>query len=144
VERAAVASRVDNLLQAWRKIVVKMLPGVVQAKQLKRGVWFQDTLVDVRVMVEAWEAACAKLGADAAVDGSAVMCTYLEPALPSAGAAPPAPKSVAEPRPQTAPEPRLQAAPEPRPQPAPSQRNSVPPQSQQVPEKPRALLVTLG
>lgn len=143
VERAAVASRVDNLLQAWRKVVVKMMPGV-QAKQLKRGVWFQDTLVDVRVMVEAWEAACAKLGAEAAVDGSAVMCTYLEPALPSAGAAPPAPKSVAEPRPQTAPEPRLQPAPEPRPQPAPSQRNSVPPQSQQVTEKPRALLVTLG
>lgn len=144
VERAAVASRVDNLLQAWRKVVVKMMPGV-QAKQLKRGVWFQDTLVDVRVMVEAWEAACAKLGAEAAVDGSAVMCMYLEPALPSAGAAPPASKSVAEPRPQTAPEPRLQAAPEPRPQPAPSQRNSVPPQSQQVPaEKPRALLVNLG
>ena len=127
------------------------MPGV-QARQLKRGVWFRDTLVDVRVMVEAWEAACAKLGAEAAVDGSAVMCTYLEPALPSAGAAPPAPKSVAEPRPQTAPEPRLQPAPEsraqhpqePRPQPAPSQRSSMPPQSQQVPEKPRALLVTLG
>ena len=154
VERAAVASRVDNLLQAWRKIVVKMLPGVVQVKQLKRGVWFQDTLVDVRVMVEAWEAACAKLGAEAAVDGSAAKCTYLEPALPSAGApntAPPAPRAVAEPRSlpapelrlQPAPEPRLQPAPEPRPQPSPSQRNSVP-QSQQVPERPRALLVTLG
>ena len=154
VERAAVASRVDNLLQAWRKIVVKMLPGVVQAKQLKRGVWFQDTLVDVRVMVESWEAACAKLGAEAAVDGSAAKCTYLEPALPSAGApntAPPAPRAVAEPRSLPAPEPRLQLAPEPRlqpapeqrPQPAPSQRSSVP-QSQQVPEKPHALLVTLG
>jgi hypothetical protein len=142
------------LLQAWRKIVVKMLPGVVQAKQLKRGVWVQDTLVDVRVMVEAWEAACAKLGADAAVDGGAVRCTYLEPALPSTGApntAPPAPRAVAEPRSlpapelrlQPAPEPRLQPAPEPRPQPAPSQRNSVP-QSQQVAERPRALLVTLG
>ena len=85
VERAAVASRVDNLLQAWRKLVVKLLPGV-QAKQLKRGVWLQDTLVDVRVMVEAWEAACAKLGAEAAVDGGAVRCSYLEPALPSATA----------------------------------------------------------
>jgi hypothetical protein len=85
VERAAVASRVVNLLQAWRKLVVKLLPGV-QAKQLKRGVWFQDTLVDVRVMVEAWEAACAKLGAEAAVDGGAVRCSYLEPALPSATA----------------------------------------------------------
>jgi hypothetical protein len=86
VERAAVASRVDNLLQAWRKLVVKLLPGV-QEKQLKRGVWLQDTLVDVRVMVEAWEAACAKLGAEAAVDGGAVRCSYLEPALPSASAA---------------------------------------------------------
>jgi 2-oxoglutarate dehydrogenase E2 component (dihydrolipoamide succinyltransferase) len=142
------------LLQAWRKIVVKMLPGVVQAKQLKRGVWVQDTLVDVRVMVEAWEAACAKLGADAAVDGGAVRCTYLEPALPSTGApntAPPVPRSVAEPRSLPAPEPKLQPAPEPRPlpapeprpQPAPSQRSSVL-QSQQVPERPRALLVTLG
>jgi hypothetical protein len=140
------------LLQAWRKIVVKMLPGVVQAKQLKRGVWVQDTLVDVRVMVEAWEAACAKLGAEAAVDGSAAKCTYLEPALPSAGApnnAPPAPRSeprslpAPELRLQPAPEPRLQPAPEPRPQPAPSQRSSVP-QSQQVAERPRALLVTLG
>ena len=85
VERAAVASRVDNLLQAWRKLVAKMLPGV-QAKQLKRGVWCNEVLVDVRVMVEEWETACVKLGAEAAVDGGAVQCTYLEPALPNAAA----------------------------------------------------------
>jgi hypothetical protein len=86
VERAAAASRVDNLLQAWRKLVASMLSNAVPAKQLKRGVWFQDTLVDVRVMVEAWEAACAKLSAEAAVDGGAVRCSYLEPALPCTGA----------------------------------------------------------
>ena len=83
VERVAAACRVDNLIQAWRKIVVKMIPGAPQVKQLKRGVWCQDMLVDVRVMVEHWENACAKLGAEASVDGGAVKCSYLEPALPS-------------------------------------------------------------
>lgn len=84
VERTAVASRVDNLLQAWRKLVVKMLPAPVQAKQMKRGVWCQDVLVDVRIMAEPWDTACAKLGAEAtASDSSAVKCSYLEPALPS-------------------------------------------------------------
>jgi hypothetical protein len=86
VERAAAASRVDTLLQAWRKLVGSMMSSAAPAKQLKRGVWFQDTLVDVRVMVEAWEAACAKLSAEAAVDGGAVRCSYLEPALPCTGA----------------------------------------------------------
>ena len=84
VERVAAVCRVDNLIQAWRKIVVKMLPSAPLAKQLKRGVWCQDMLVDVRVMVETWESACAKLGAEASVDGGAVKCSYLEPALPSA------------------------------------------------------------
>jgi len=83
VERVAAACRVDNLIQAWRKIMVKMLPGAPQVKQLKRGVWCQDMLVDVRVMVETWESACAKLGAEANVDGGAVKCSYLEPALPT-------------------------------------------------------------
>ena len=83
VERVAAMCRVDNLIQAWRKIVVKMIPGAPQAKQLKRGVWCQDMLVDVRVMVETWESACAKLGAEANVDGGAVKCSYLEPALPN-------------------------------------------------------------
>ena len=83
VERVAAACRVDNLIQAWRKIMVKMLPGAPQVKQLKRGVWCQDMLVDVRVMVETWESACAKLGAEASVDGGAVKCSYLEPALPN-------------------------------------------------------------
>ena len=83
VERVAAVCRVDNLIQAWRKIVVKMLPSAPLAKQLKRGVWCQDMLVDVRVMVEHWESACAKLGAEASVDGGAVKCSYLEPALPS-------------------------------------------------------------
>ena len=83
VERVAAVCRVDNLIQAWRKIVVKMIPGAPQVKQLKRGVWCQDMLVDVRVMVEHWESACAKLGAEASVDGGAVKCSYLEPALPS-------------------------------------------------------------
>jgi len=84
VERTAVASRVDNLLQAWRKLVVKMLPAPVQAKQMKRGVWCNEVLVDVRFMAEPWDTACAKLGAEAtASDSSAVKCSYLEPALPS-------------------------------------------------------------
>ena len=83
VERVAAAYRVDNLIQSWCKIVVKMLPGAPQVKQLKRGVWCQDMLVDVRVMVETWESACAKLGAEASVDGGAVKCSYLVPALPS-------------------------------------------------------------
>ena len=84
VERTAVASRVDNLLQAWRKLVVKMLPAPVQAKHMKRGVWCQDVLVDVRIMAEPRDTACAKLGAEAtASDSSAVKCSYLEPALPS-------------------------------------------------------------
>jgi hypothetical protein len=84
VERVAAVCRVDNLIQAWRKIVVKMIPSAPQAKQLKRGAWCQDMLVDVRVMVEQWESACAKLGAEASVDGGAVQCSYIEPALPSA------------------------------------------------------------
>jgi len=145
VERAAVASRVDNLLQAWRKLVVKLLPGGVQAKQLKRGVWLQDTLVDVRVMVEAWEAACAKLGAEAAVDGGAVRCSYLEPALPSvlpasaaasaASAAPSAAPSAAFSAAHSAAAPKL----EPR-----ALLPSAPAQGQPAQEKPRALLVKLG
>jgi len=141
VERAAAASRADNLLQAWRKLVARMLPGAVQAKQLRRGAWFQDTLVDVRVMVEAWEAACAKLGAEAAVDDSAARCTYLEPALPSAAqgvaqAARAAAPSAAAPAPQPAAVPR--------PLPAPS-TSAVPLAALQAPE-PRAppLLVSLG
>ena len=84
VERVAAVCRVDNLIQAWRKIVVKMIPSAPQAKQLKRGVWCQEVFVDVRVMVEIWESACAKLGAEASVDGGGVKCSYLEPALPSA------------------------------------------------------------
>jgi hypothetical protein len=83
VERVAVACRVDNLIQDWRKKVVKMIPSAPQAKELKRGVWCQDVFVDVRVMVEIWESACAKLGAEASVDGGGVKCSYLEPALPS-------------------------------------------------------------
>ncbi len=84
VERVAAVCRVDNLIQAWRKIVVKMIPGAPQAKDMKRGAWCQDMLVDVRGMVEQWESACAKLGAEASVDGGAVQCSYIEPALPSA------------------------------------------------------------
>jgi len=151
VERAAVASRVDNLLQAWRKIVVKLLPGV-QAKQLKRGVWFQDTLVDVRVMVEAWEAACAKLGAEASVDGGAVRCSYLEPALPSAAAPSAAAPSAASVVPNAAARATASALPSaavpaPKPEPRALQGfTSAPPaQGQPAQEKPRApLLVTLG
>ena len=33
-------------------------------------------LIDVCVMVEQWESACAKLGAEASVDGGAVKCSY--------------------------------------------------------------------
>ena len=155
VERTAVASRVDNLLHAWRKLVVKLLPGV-QAKQLKRGVWLQDTLVDVRVMVEAWEAACAKLGAEAAVDGGAVRCSYLEPALPSASVAPsasaPSDASAAAPNAAAAaraPASALPSAAVPAPKPEPRALQgftSAPPaQGQPAQEKPRApLLVTLG
>ena len=155
VERAAVASRVDNLLQAWRKLVVKLLPGGVQAKQLKRGAWLQDTLVDVRVMVEAWEAACAKLGAEAAVDGAAVRCSYLEPALPSAAvprASAPSDASAAAPNAAAAARATASALPSaavpaPKPEPRALQGfTSAPPaQVQPAQEKSRApLLVTLG
>ena len=140
VERAAAASRADNLLQAWRKLVVRMLPGAVQARQLKRGAWFQDTLVDVRVMVEAWEAACAKLGAEAAVDGGAVKCTYLEPALPSAA------QGVAQAAPRAAPSaaaPAPQPAAVPRPLPSPSSKSAVPLAGLQA-QEPLPLLVSLG
>jgi hypothetical protein len=34
-------------------------------------------------MVEIWESACAKLRAEASVDGGGVKCSYLETALPS-------------------------------------------------------------
>ena len=164
VERAAIASRVDNLLQAWRKLVAKMLPGV-QAKQLKRGVWCNEVLVDVRVMVEEWETACAKLGAEAAVDGGAVQCTYLEPALPNAAASnslssaaahsvPSATVPSFAPRTAPYPAPRTQNA-VPKTMPALSQKEkatekinakiSAATQALQVPEKPRPpLLITLG
>jgi hypothetical protein len=145
VERAAAASRADNLLQAWRKLVARMLPGPVQAKQLRRGAWFQDTLVDVRVMVEAWEAACAKLGAEAAVDGGAVKCTYLEPALPTGtGSAAQGVALAARAAAPSAAAPAPQPAAVPRPLPAPS-TSAVPLAALQAPE-PRAppLLVSLG
>jgi len=153
VERAAVASRVDNLLQAWRKLVVKLLPGGVQAKQLKRGAWLQDTLVDVRVMVEAWEAACAKLGAEAAVDGGAVRCSYLEPALPSvlpasaaasaASAAPSAAPSAAFSAAHSAAFSAAHSAAAPKLEPR-ALLPSAPAQGQPAQEMPRALLVKLG
>ena len=53
-----------------------------QVKQLKRGFWHQDTLVDIRFMAETWENACSKLGAEATVDHNAAKCSYLEPTLP--------------------------------------------------------------
>ena len=122
-----------------------MLPGAVQARQLKRGAWFQDTLVDVRVMVEAWEAACAKLGAEAAVDGGAVKCTYLEPALPSAvhGVTQPARAAAPSAAAPSAAAPAPQPAAVPRPLPSPSSKSAVPLAGLQA-QEPLPLLVSLG
>ena len=87
-ERYAASSRNDNLFNGWRRVVVRMLPGDVAVKALKRSVWHMDTLVDTRAMYEDWPAACAKMCAEAlAVDKGVVKCSYVEPALPS-GAAP--------------------------------------------------------
>ena len=99
-ERYAASSRNDNLFNGWRRVVVRMLPGDVAVKALKRSTWHMDTLVDTRAMYEDWPAACAKVCAEAlAVDKGTVKCSYVEPALPSGASAPaslPAPSSVAQ------------------------------------------------
>ena len=94
-ERYAASSRNDNLFNGWRRVVVRMLPGDVAVKALKRSVWHMDTLVDTRAMYEDWPAACAKMCAEAlAVDKGVVKCSYVEPALPSGAAPMSAPASV--------------------------------------------------
>ena len=106
-ERYAASSRNDNLFNGWRRVVVRMLPGDVAVKALKRSAWHMDTLVDTRAMYEDWPAACAKICAEAlAADKGAVKCSYVEPALPS-GASAPAPESL----PATAPTAAVLAAP---------------------------------
>ena len=99
-ERYAASSRNDNLFNGWRRVVVRMLPGEVAVKALKRSAWHMDTLVDTRAMYEDWPAACAKVCAEAlAADKGAVKCSYVEPALPSgasASASLPAPSIVAQ------------------------------------------------
>ena len=107
-ERYAASSRNDNLFNGWRRVVVRMLPGDVAVKALKRSVWHMDTLVDTRAMYEDWPAACAKMCAEAlAVDKGVVKCSYVEPALPSGAAPVSAPVSV----PATAPASAVLAAP---------------------------------
>ena len=107
-ERYAASSRNDNLFNGWRRVVVRMLPGDVAVKALKRSAWHMDTLVDTRAMYEDWPAACAKVCAEAlAVDKGAVKCSYVEPALPSGAAPVSAPASA----PVTTPDAVVQAAP---------------------------------
>ena len=107
-ERYAASSRNDSLFNGWRRVVVRMLPGDVAVKALKRSVWHLDTLVDTRAMYEDWPAACAKMCAEAlAVDKGVVKCSYVEPALPSGAAPVSAPVSV----PATAPASAVLAAP---------------------------------
>ena len=98
-ERATPALRIDNLLHAWRKLIAKILPDGVSAKQLKRGGWFADAFVDIKIMAEAFDAGVGKLRAEAAaVDSAALSCSFVEPALPSEiNAAMPA--TAAQPRP---------------------------------------------
>ena len=105
-ERYAASSRNDNLFNGWRRVVVRMLPGDVAVKALKRSAWHMDTLVDTRAMYEDWPAACAKMCAEAlAVDKGVVKCSYVEPALPIGAAPVSAPASV----PATAPAALVQA-----------------------------------
>ena len=107
-ERYAASSRNDNLFNGWRRVVVRMLPGDVAVKALKRSTWHMDTLVDTRAMYEDWPAACAKICAEAlAADMGAVKCSYVEPALPSGAA----PVSAPARAPVTAPDAVVQAAP---------------------------------
>ena len=98
-ERATPALRIDNLLHAWRKLIAKILPDGVSAKQLKRGGWFADAFVDIKIMAEAFDAGIGKLRAEAAaVDSAALSCSFVEPALPSESRA--APSAISEqPRP---------------------------------------------
>ena len=90
VERQALA-RIDNLFATWRKALAELF-GV---RKLKRASWTSDRgaadkggpenstyLADVKVLHDAFEAACAKLWAET-LDPAAVRCSYIEPALPA-------------------------------------------------------------
>ena len=90
VERQALA-RIDNLFATWRKALAELF-GV---RKLKRASWTSDRgaadkggpenstyLADVKVLHDAFEAACAKLWSET-LDPAAVRCSYIEPALPA-------------------------------------------------------------
>ena len=146
-ERATPALRIDNLLHAWRKLIAKILPDGVSAKQLKRGGWFADAFLDIKIMAEAFDAGIGKLRAEAAaVDSAALGCSFTEPALPSESSA--APSVISEqPRPSAVPTaaPAAQSGRTPT-TPAPMNRAIAPHTSPHVPAKTRdgAIVVQLG
>ena len=85
VERHSLA-RLDNHFATWRRALRKALGRALDARALRRGEWAAvgdaSVLADVRVLFDAFDAACAKLWAEAH-DPLAVRCSYLEPALPA-------------------------------------------------------------
>ena len=85
VERHSLA-RLDNHFATWRRALRKALGRALDARALRRGEWAAvgdaSVLADVRVLFDAFDAACAKLWAETN-DPLAVRCSYLEPALPA-------------------------------------------------------------
>jgi hypothetical protein len=97
-EKAAQSSRVDNAFSSWRRMLLQLLPvsksstpGAATVRTTwARGSWItgdgqhsaSSWYADVKLLAEAYDAACAKLWEEARrADASATRCSYLEPAL---------------------------------------------------------------
>jgi hypothetical protein len=98
-EKAAQSSRVDNAFSSWRRVLQQLLPvpksSALGAATLRtawaRGSWIagdgqrstSSWYADVKLLAEAYDAACAKLWEEARrADAGTTRCSYLEPALP--------------------------------------------------------------
>jgi hypothetical protein len=98
-EKAAQSSRVDNAFSSWRRVLQQLLPvpkscapGAATVRTAwARGSWIagdgqssaSSWYADVKLLAEAYDAACAKLWEEARrADAGATRCSYLEPALP--------------------------------------------------------------
>jgi hypothetical protein len=98
-EKAAQSSRVDNAFSSWRRVLQQLLPvpksSALGAATVRtawaRGSWIagegqcsaSNWYADVKLLAEAYDAACAKLWEEARrADAGATRCSYLEPALP--------------------------------------------------------------
>ena len=98
-EKAAQSSRVDNAFSSWRRLLQQLLPiakASAAAPSTARTVWARSSWIagdgqhsasswyaDVKLLAEAYDAACAKLWDEARrVDVAVKRCSYLEPALP--------------------------------------------------------------